>query len=381
MTSSTVSSCRIPSKLTLLLFLCSNRLNFCALLFLHCPTSGGVNYKMSKCPYASKADVPSPPPNHPTIDEVKEGEPMCPYARKALEAKKKEEAAKSKDSDQKDWSQATPDEFKKHFTEAYDEMSQHPKAKKDKAHIAAILMGQLGYTDDELAVIGDDVQLMQGTGNPHALARIAEGEFVVDLGSGFGIDAIVAAAKVGTTGRVVGIDLAINEVAAAIKRVQTRGLRNVDFRLGDIESPPFADSSVDCVISNGGFCLVPRKDVAFQQIFRILKPGGRFSVSCTVRKKDLDASKDWPSCMLVFMPLATVHSVLSSIGFHDIVVDDSNSSMTVWDEAKAKAEAPIDDEGAKITIHKGESRYDFLKNLDMNEFFARVNIFASKPSA
>mmetsp|Transcript_72457 Transcript_72457/g.84159 ORF Transcript_72457/g.84159 Transcript_72457/m.84159 type:complete len:262 (+) Transcript_72457:1-786(+) len=256
----------------------------------------------------------------------------------------------------------------------------HAKAEKEKAHIAAILMGYLGYEKSELDVIGDDVQLMQGTGNPHSLAKLQPGEFVVDLGSGFGIDAVLASVKVGGSGRVIGIDLALNEVTSAIQRVSARKLRNCDFRLGDIECPPIEDGVVDCVISNGGFCLVPRKEVAFKEIFRMLKPGGRFSISCTTRKKELDPSKDWPSCFLVFMPLYTVKEMLTSIGFTDIIIDESNSSMTVWEEAKAKAPEPIEDEGAKITIHKGESRYSFLKNLDMNEFFARVNIYASKPS-
>lgn len=337
---------------------------------------------MAKCPYRKDSEaMPAPPPNHPTLEDVTDGQPMCPYAKKAIaERKAKEESAKQESSEPSSWANATADDFKRHFTAAYDEMSRRPpQAVKEKAHIAAVLMGYLGYDKEELDVIGDDVQLMQGTGNPHTLAAIRPGEFVVDLGSGFGIDAVVAAHKVGDSGRVVGIDLALNEVTAAIKRASTRQLRNVDFRLGDIESPPIFDASVDCVISNGGFCLVPRKEVAFQQIFRILKSGGRFSISCTTRKKELDPTKDWPSCFLVFMPLNTVTDMLSSIGFTDIVIDDANSSMTVWDEAKAKSAAPIEDDGAKITIHKGESRYSFLKDLDMNEYFARVNIFARKP--
>ncbi|CUG30728.1 methyltransferase family 31, putative [Bodo saltans] len=354
---------------------------------------------MSKCPFHSGASEEQPPPGHPPVEnaDVNSSEPACPHLRKVAAEKKAaseraepqcphlrklqadEDQAPAASSEPASWATATPEEFKDHFTKAYDAMSAHPKATKDKAHIASILMGYLGYTEEELAVIGDDVQLMQGTGNPHILAKIKAGETVVDLGSGFGIDAFVAAHKVGESGRVVGIDLAMNEVNAAIQRTSTRKLRNVDFRLGDIEAPPMADASVDCVISNGGFCLVPRKAVAFEEIFRMLKPGGRFSISCTTSTKDLDPSLDWPSCMVVFMPLRTVEEMLSKIGFVDIVIDTSNSSMTVWEDAKAKSEKPIDDDGAKITIHKGESRYAFLKNMDMNEFFARVNIYAAKP--
>lgn len=360
---------------------------------------------MSKCPFHNNTTDQAPPPGHPVVETqtISPSESSCPHLRKVAEEKKATDEAASqpqcpylrKQQAEKDaaaaglpgssepasWATATPEEFKEHFTKAYDAMSAHPKATKDKAHIASILMGYLGYTEEELSVIGDDVQLMQGTGNPHALAKITSGEVVVDLGSGFGIDAFVAAHKVGETGRVIGVDLAMNEVAAAIQRTSTRKLRNVDFRLGDIEAPPVPDATVDCVISNGGFCLVPQKALAFQQIFRILKPGGRFSISCTTSTKELDPALDWPSCMIVFMPLRTVEEILSSIGFVDIVVDLTNSSMTVWEDAKAKSDKPIDDDGAKITIHKGESRYAFLKNMDMNEFFARVNIYATKPKA
>jgi len=311
---------------------------------------------------------------------------MCSYARKALEARKQKEQQEKQatlpalTTDKANWNTATPEEFKAHFTEAYDTMSTHLTRNTDKAHIAAILMGKLGYTEEELAVIGEDVQLMQGTGNPHVLAALKDGDFVIDLGSGFGIDAMVAAAKVGVKGRVVGIDLAANEVLSALKRVQHRQLRNVDFRIGDIEQLPFADATVDCAMSNGGFCLVPRKSVAFGEIFRVLKSGGRFSVSCTTRKKDLDPSQDWPSCMVVFMPLATVKEMLEGLGFVDVVIDDANSSMTLWDDEKPALPKEVqEDDGAKITIHRGEARYDFLKNLDMNEYFARVNIYARKP--
>lgn len=355
--------------------------------------------EVAKCPYqkpittvevTTTTTAEAAPSGHPSLDDLQEGQPMCSYARKALEARKAKEAQQAASAssslpalatDKANWNTATAEEFKAHFTEAYDTMSTHLRHNKDKSHIAAVLMSKLGYTQDELNVIGEDVQLMQGTGNPHVLAALKPGEFVVDLGSGFGIDAMVMAAKVGATGRVVGIDLAANEVLAALKRVQHRQLRNVDFRIGDIESLPFHDNSIDCAMSNGGFCLVPRKRVAFEEIFRVLKPGtGRFSVSCTTSKKELDPTKDWPSCMVVFMPLATVTAMLTSIGFVDVVIDDSNSSMTLWDDEKASLPKEVqEDDGAKITIHRGEARYDFLKNLDMNEYFARVNIYARKP--
>lgn len=348
---------------------------------------------MSKCPYhkgASSAPSETPqeiPAGHPPVPAGSEGE-MCSHARKKLEAQRQAEAARAgvmyPEGEAKTW---TNEQLKEHFTSAYNHVAASTAPTRGDAEIAAILVGSLGYSAEEIKVIGSDVRLMQGTGNPHRLAKIQPGEFVVDLGSGFGLDAILAGSRVGAQGRVVGIDLSINELTSAIQRVSNRKLRNVDFRLGDIEDPPLEDSSVDCVISNGGFCLVPNKKLAFQQIFRMLKPGGRFSISCTVRKKALDMSKNWPSCMVVFMPLEGAVEMLQGLGFAEVHIDDKNSEMDTWDEKKEGAEKPapqpeVDKETAaqaKITIHRGDPQYDFLKSMDMNEWFARVNIFGRKP--
>ena len=249
------------------------------------------------------------------------------------------------------------------------------------------LIAKLGYTQEQIDLIGEDVFLMQGTGNPHVAAAIGEGETVVDLGSGFGVDCMLAAAAVGPHGRVLGIDMSEQEVHAAMRRVAERGVFNVDFRVGDMEQLPLHASTVDVVLSNGGFCLVPDKRRAFAEIFRVLRPGGRFSISCTVRTKPLETDIKWPSCMLVFMDLAEVDDILSSNGFTSIAVDSSNKSMDVWEEVKAEAKAkmaaaePADqgEDKAKLGIHRGDPAYAHLKSLKMNERFARVTVSAIKP--
>ena len=101
--------------------------------------------------------------------------------------------------------------------------------------VAKVLMERLGYTKEDLDTIGDDADRMQGTGNPFPLADLQPGEVVLDLGSGFGVDAILAGSKVGDRGRVVGVDLSLREVKDANRRVLDRGIKNVRFYPMDIE--------------------------------------------------------------------------------------------------------------------------------------------------
>ena len=332
-----------------------------------------------KCPYSgAELSAPKKCPFHEDTKELTSGDEMCSHARKKLEARALEAA--SGISEERDWSKANGEELKAHFTSAYNNVASGV-SNRGNAEIAKILVQELGYTEEEISVIGEDARLMQGTGNPHRLAALREGEVVVDLGSGFGIDAILASHRVGKSGRVVGIDLSIEEVSSAIKRVAGRKLRNVDFRLGDIESPPLEDASIDAVLSNGGFCLVPDKCKSFIEIFRMLKPGGRFSISCTVRKQQLDPAKQWPSCMVVFMPLEGLEDMLRGIGFESIEVDLSNSRVDLWDDENEKAaRAKEMQESGKVTIHRGDPKFAFLKEMDMNEYFARVNVFGRKPN-
>jgi SAM-dependent methyltransferase len=352
-----------------------------------------------KCPYVKPTEAPEEPakcPAHAHHGALAEGDEMCSHARKKLERERLaneaagEETGEKRHLPQQDWKSATGDELKSHFAMAYnmvaDDVAKRSRA--NTAKIAGVLVRRLGYTEEDMRVIGDDSWVMQGTGNPHVMAAIQPGETVVDFGSGFGMDAFIAASRVGETGRVTGIDLSIGEVTAAIKRASARRLRNVDFRLGDMEDVPVADATTDAVISNGGFCLVPDKAKSFREIYRILKPGGRFTISCTTLRKELDPQYNWPSCFVVFMPLNTVESMLHAIGFTDVVIDDSNARMDLWDEAKKQlgeedpeAVKAAEEREKKATIHSGNPEFDFLKKMDMNEYCARVNIRAVKPSA
>lgn len=153
----------------------------------------------------------------------------------------------------------------------------------------------------------------------------------MDIGSGLGVYSFIAGAAVGESGAVTGLDISKGEVAHAKKRAEARNVKNVNFVHGDMEKMSFATESFDAVISNGAFCLAPNKEAAFKEIYRVLKPGGRFSVACTTVKTDLDKEVNWPICMRVFMPIDQAGPMLTRIRFGNVAVDDSYSKMTFED--------------------------------------------------
>jgi ArsR family transcriptional regulator len=136
----------------------------------------------------------------------------------------------------------------------------------------------IGYSDDELKKVGS-ANLGLGCGNPVALAHIKEGDVVVDLGSGAGLDCFLAADKVGAQGQVIGIDMTEGMIEAARQNAEKQGYRNLEFRLGDIEDLPIDDNSVDVVISNCVVNLAPDKSKVFKEVYRVLKDGGRMYLS------------------------------------------------------------------------------------------------------
>jgi len=151
------------------------------------------------------------------------------------------------------------------------------------APAATKLAQKIGYSDAELAALPDGANLGLSCGNPIALASLAAGEVVLDLGCGAGFDCFLAGPRVGPGGRVIGVDMTREMVSKARDNLsayrQRSGLDNVEFRLGEIEHLPVADNSVDVVISNCVINLSPDKAQVWREIARVLRPGGRVAVS------------------------------------------------------------------------------------------------------
>lgn len=187
------------------------------------------------------------------------------------------------------------------------------------------LSKKIGYTEQELKSIPSASILGLGCGNPVAMASLKEGETVLDLGSGAGVDCFIAAAKVGKAGKVIGVDMTPEMLERARENAMRGGSSNVEFRLGEIENLPIADNFVDVVISNCVINLSPDKPRVFKEAYRVLKPGGRLMVSDIVLLGELpDSIKNSPqayvACLSGAMLKDNYLSAIKGAGFVDVRV-------------------------------------------------------------
>ncbi|AVM74921.1 arsenite methyltransferase [Magnetospirillum gryphiswaldense] len=192
------------------------------------------------------------------------------------------------------------------------------------------LARRMGYGDDDLEAAGAG-NLGLGCGNPQAIAAMRPGEVVVDLGSGAGFDCFLAAAQVGESGHVIGIDMTHEMLAKARDNAAKLGLTQVEFRLGEIEHLPIADNVADVVISNCVINLSPDKPGVLREAFRVLKPGGRVAVSDVVMLKTLPPelatrTELFAGCVGGAASADDLRRWLGEAGFVDIKVEPKSES-------------------------------------------------------
>jgi len=193
--------------------------------------------------------------------------------------------------------------------------------------LAQDISRQMGYTDEELKAVPEGANLGLGCGNPVALASLKEGEVVLDLGSGAGFDCFLAADRVGEKGRIIGVDMTPEMIEKARENARKGKYVNVEFRLGEIENLPAADSSVDAIISNCVINLAPDKERVFVEAYRVLKPGGRMMISDIVLLKPIpDVVKNsieaYVGCISGAVMKDEYMEIIGAAGFQEATIVD-----------------------------------------------------------
>ena len=182
-----------------------------------------------------------------------------------------------------------------------------------------------GYGEEERSQVPEEAYLSSfGCGNPMAYAEVKPGEVILDLGSGAGLDALLASKKVGPNGKVIGLDMTLEMIKKARENASKAGVNNVEFKLGEMEDLPIEDESVDWIISNCVINLSPDKRKVFQEAFRVLRPGGKIMVSDMVAEGIPEELKGhlWSSCVGGALDETNYLRVIREAGFEEVKVVD-----------------------------------------------------------
>jgi len=224
----------------------------------------------------------------------------------------------------------TAEEIKNVVKEKYTEIVNQTKGENEASCCGVGGCSTVDYTifaEDysKLGGYNTDADLGLGCGIPTEFAQIKEGDKVLDLGSGAGNDCFVARELVGATGKVIGVDMTEVMIDKARENAEKLNFNNVEFRLGDIEALPVGGNQIDTVISNCVLNLVPDKTKAFDEVFRVLKPGGHFSVSDVVLKGDLpenlkNDAEMYAGCVSGAIQLTEYMAIIDKAGFTEVAI-------------------------------------------------------------
>jgi SAM-dependent methyltransferase len=232
---------------------------------------------------------------------------------------------------------------------------------------------KIGYTDDDLKVVPEGSNLGLGCGNPVALASLKPGETVLDLGSGPGFDSFLAARRVGSTGKVIGVDMTAEMLAKARENAQKGGYTNVEFRLGEIEHLPVADSSMDVIISNCVINLAPDKEQVFREAFRVLKPGGRLMISDTVLLQPLPETimksvAAYVGCLSGAIEKQQYIDLVKTVGFQNVEIQKENP---------LSIDCMLNDPTARAVLDDLEMPPEMVERI--GEYISSIQLSGSKP--
>jgi ubiquinone/menaquinone biosynthesis C-methylase UbiE len=254
-----------------------------------------------------------------------------------------------------------------------------------------------GYSPEELASLPPEANMGLSCGNPTAFARLRPGEVVVDLGCGGGLDVLLAADKVGPSGKAIGIDMTPEMIDRARRNaaqpINGRVRTNVEFHLATIDRLPLPDDSVDCLISNCVINLAPDKRAVFGEMFRVLKPGGRVAVSDIALKKPLpdDLARSvlvYVGCIAGAVSIQEYERALREAGFQSVQVIDTEKDLNAYAQVEGQggccaptgglplATACCAEERPGPDLHEGLA--DLLRQYDVNEYAASVEVYALK---